>query len=478
MNEMWFALVQEEQLGPMSFEEVIDFYYKDIINAETLLWTDGLEGWCAITQIKEFSDLLFQGAVLHKPEVIQNDSDSETSLFHSDLPASFTHQSAFASMDELKDEDLNADDIAFLEEALVIDNEDEPMSSPQLYSSSEVTSPPAPNPSSLIDDIPLMSLDELVVSAQPNAEDSSLYQMREPRSPSLAGQPSLVSRPVKKGGGKLLFLVFSLGMAGAFFFQDIQNFANSVMPAHVPPSSPPSIISQNTPEPNPLAPTAPTAPTSPPISKQEHSLLAEKQKGKLNSQSETELKSSAIKSGTDSLPQPLESDASVDLQDNTQDIETIEIEEMVIDEEIEIEYEEPEPQPKKVNVSPKKSKVYSKRKKLRKRRRKAKTKKNQKNKAVPQSSNIPSQLGRSDIESARSKVLPAIQACATKDPKLGKHLSVVIIIMRTGKISQVKAVTRSLRESSQKSCVLKVIRSMKFQPFSGENMRVTLPIKL
>ena len=67
MNEMWYALVQDEQLGPLSFNEVIDFYYKDIITAETLLWRDGLSGWSAISQLQEFKDLLFQGDLLPSP---------------------------------------------------------------------------------------------------------------------------------------------------------------------------------------------------------------------------------------------------------------------------------------------------------------------------------------------------------------------------------------------------------------------------
>ena len=48
MSEVWYALVQQEQLGPMAFEEVLDFYYKDIISASTLLWREGMPNWLVV----------------------------------------------------------------------------------------------------------------------------------------------------------------------------------------------------------------------------------------------------------------------------------------------------------------------------------------------------------------------------------------------------------------------------------------------
>ncbi|MEE2644570.1 MAG: DUF4339 domain-containing protein [Myxococcota bacterium] len=59
---MWFALIDgEQELGPLDSSEVLDFYYKDIFSAETLLWREGLPGWAPITEIEEFRAILFQG---------------------------------------------------------------------------------------------------------------------------------------------------------------------------------------------------------------------------------------------------------------------------------------------------------------------------------------------------------------------------------------------------------------------------------
>ena len=81
---MWYALVQDEQLGPMSFNEVIDFYYKDIITSETLLWREGLAEWASISQLREFKDLLFQGDFL--PNVSQAGSNGDTRIFQPEAP--------------------------------------------------------------------------------------------------------------------------------------------------------------------------------------------------------------------------------------------------------------------------------------------------------------------------------------------------------------------------------------------------------
>ena len=88
MNEMWYALVQDEQLGPMSFNEVIDFYYKDIITSETLLWREGLAEWAPISQLREFKDLLFQGDFL--PHLSQAAVNGDTRIFQPEAPPSST----------------------------------------------------------------------------------------------------------------------------------------------------------------------------------------------------------------------------------------------------------------------------------------------------------------------------------------------------------------------------------------------------
>ena len=66
-EEVWFILLQGEQLGPLSFEDVLDFYYKDVVTGDSLLWREGWSDWVTLIQIPEFNSLLFQGVMLKEP---------------------------------------------------------------------------------------------------------------------------------------------------------------------------------------------------------------------------------------------------------------------------------------------------------------------------------------------------------------------------------------------------------------------------
>jgi hypothetical protein len=57
-DEVWFVLLQGEELGPLSFEDVLDFYYKDLVSSESMLWREGWSDWVQIIQVPEFNELL------------------------------------------------------------------------------------------------------------------------------------------------------------------------------------------------------------------------------------------------------------------------------------------------------------------------------------------------------------------------------------------------------------------------------------
>ena len=42
---MWYALVQDEQLGPMSVEELFNLQAQEVINRDTMVWREGLSSW-------------------------------------------------------------------------------------------------------------------------------------------------------------------------------------------------------------------------------------------------------------------------------------------------------------------------------------------------------------------------------------------------------------------------------------------------
>lgn len=119
MSEVWYALVQQEQLGPMDFEEVLDFYYKDIISASTLLWREGMPNWVPITHISDFAELLFQGTYV--PQQVEV------------LTPSLEESSAVTDRNESDDEDLediSVDETNLFDGDVFYFDDDEPPSTP------------------------------------------------------------------------------------------------------------------------------------------------------------------------------------------------------------------------------------------------------------------------------------------------------------------------------------------------------------
>ena len=54
---MWYALVEEEQLGPMDSGEVEELYSQGVVTSETLVWKDGFEDWLPLGQTTDFAHL-------------------------------------------------------------------------------------------------------------------------------------------------------------------------------------------------------------------------------------------------------------------------------------------------------------------------------------------------------------------------------------------------------------------------------------
>jgi len=58
---MWYALVQDEQLGPMPAHEVQQLFEQNVIVSDTLVWRAGMNDWVALCQLPEFMHLFSEG---------------------------------------------------------------------------------------------------------------------------------------------------------------------------------------------------------------------------------------------------------------------------------------------------------------------------------------------------------------------------------------------------------------------------------
>ena len=115
-EEVWFVLLQGEQLGPLSFEDVLDFYYKDVVTGDSLLWREGWSDWVALIQIPEFNTLLFQGVMLKEPiNFPSNSSSEEATAFVSHQDFNRVHEQIITDDSQLEElEEL--DDLVDFEE--------------------------------------------------------------------------------------------------------------------------------------------------------------------------------------------------------------------------------------------------------------------------------------------------------------------------------------------------------------------------
>jgi hypothetical protein len=88
-------------------------------------------------------------------------------------------------------------------------------------------------------------------------------------------------------------------------------------------------------------------------------------------------------------------------------------------------------------------------------------------------------LSRQDISKVMKRANSRLKRCAESDQNLtGTTVVVSVRIASSGKVASADPSTPRLVRSPQRGCVLKVIKGLKFPPFSGEMPAMPLPIKL
>lgn len=54
----YFVVINEEQSGPFEFEDLKNLISSGVINADALLWKEGMADWAQASEINEINSLL------------------------------------------------------------------------------------------------------------------------------------------------------------------------------------------------------------------------------------------------------------------------------------------------------------------------------------------------------------------------------------------------------------------------------------
>jgi len=92
---------------------------------------------------------------------------------------------------------------------------------------------------------------------------------------------------------------------------------------------------------------------------------------------------------------------------------------------------------------------------------------------------LPFSLGHKQIIKVFKKSTKSLVPCIKLQPELkGRLVSVSLTIRRDGKASRVRAVSLSVRGRPAGQCIEKAVSRLTFPQFRGDNMRVTIPVRL
>jgi hypothetical protein len=489
---MWYALVQDEQLGPMPAEEMIGLHTQDIVAADTFIWREGMADWLPFADVEEFAHLF--------------DEASEEATMAVAPGAFFAQLAPAADLDESEDGAtmmLGADggqewaDVVAAVEAVEAPSgppEDPPLppgfgvapvamrgapnTGPGGRASMSMPGPPTPQPRKPLpprppaprpelsaeptpmlddDDIELIDLDDLEsVGALEDEPPAPVDDFVDPfaaapepapggfvdpfagaegagefapnrEAPVPADAPIPLTSPSRSGGKGLWIglVVLLLGGGAAAFFL-----------TQKPPPTPPPKTSQAALEPVRIAP--PDAATPPPAPDAARPPPDAAPVATDGGSKDAAAPDAAAPDAAAPDAAPPEPDAAP-----------------------------PKPDARRVAAA-----------KPRAPRPRARTPRPKPPTPPPAASNLPRTLSRADMMSVLKANQAKLSACAADAPDARGTISVQVVIQRSGKVSRAKVATAKLRGTPAAVCVEKTVRDYGFKPFSGDPMRLNLPLRL
>ena len=458
-DEVWFVLLQGEQLGPLSFEDVLDFYYKDVVTGDSLLWREGWSDWVALIQIPEFNTLLFQGVMLKEPiSFPSNNSPDEATAFISHQDFNQLHEQIITDDSQLEELE-SLDDLVDFED---LEDKSIPEFTPHLphieVSNSNSRAPVvakkiAPKKSSPVKFILLI----LIIGAGIYAY---ILKPWEPKTQISAGSSPIVT-PTSNN------INSSLSSSSLQENKDTEKLA--------------------TPQPqNPKAEIA--------LAGAQAKLISPKTSLDTTQKLTDQGVESELALPTTLSDQGIQENLGLPTPQDQADSKSPGIEEIELDIDIPVKVESSNANNTNTEVGSKtkstsKTKTSStfKGRKVRPNKTKSKvrkktsfvTKNKPKSKSVAQTkSKVRVTLGRVDLMNVLKKEKTKFKKCLTLDPKLKGTVNVMVIIQRNGKVSSAKSTSAKLRKSPANSCVITTVKSLRFPTYTGDLVSVPLPITL
>ena len=96
-----------------------------------------------------------------------------------------------------------------------------------------------------------------------------------------------------------------------------------------------------------------------------------------------------------------------------------------------------------------------------------------------QNQGLPFSLTHQQIVRVLGKKGAALKRCTAKDKTLtGAKVMVSITILRTGKPTKIRAVSSSVRGTDVGRCIERTLGTLRFPKFRGDNMRMTVPVRI
>ena len=443
-EEIWFVLLQGEELGPLSFEEVLDFYYKDVITSESLIWRDGLEGWLPIIHVSEFNELLFQGVIIQDSQS-QIGGEDTAFIDHNSLSAA-----VFQNASNTVDVDESVEEFEDLEEFVSMGGEDEHTPARSVSENEQVLSP------------------QFKLTAKPKKKSSSL--------------------------GMITLLIALLG-GGAFVLKPWDN--HGLVHEEKPQLSKVLGKTQKAEEVASVKPINDFQLPTPRVVTGQAETERVVAEGSSDENSNVNTSSGLNTQVSLELPQvKQERDPDQGVPSSQEElkagIEELAVVESELEIETTIEIEESKPQkslPRTDRTKKSKSKAkgdVSKRKPKpqrpnRSRKRNGQSKRSKEGAAKAKkidTRKVPVTLRRGDMTKVVKKSRSAFEQCLKSDRSLSGTVNVMVVIERNGKVSSARPTSSKLRKSPANSCVISAVRNLKFPAYSGDLLRVPLPIKL
>lgn len=457
-DEVWYVLLQGEELGPLSFEDVLDFYYKDLVSSESMLWREGWSTWVQIVQVPEFNELLFKGMIAPAEPLLENGIHEDTAFIDPSALSQVRHsiKPSHDFVEEELEELIEFDELDPLEgdedeqPSLLLDD---PTPAPA-YVHSQVRIPPQSQKRS---SMPVFLLLSALVGVGgwyvhhegwfPSGQELEQRQTTPPQKPEVLVVIPEVSAP---SSDSALITATSLAsetenlpsgeQAG------VQNLPEGVI--EITPSE-----TEETPKPSP------------------------EEVEDFTQQKTTSTLSAGV---TEITPQDDQGGASTSSSQGAS-------EEEVVGGEIEI--DTPVviglPQPSLTSADQKDSDKEKRGKRsttgIRKKPAQPVKQPLKKPPQAPQSekkpeSEVPMTLSRAQLEGVLNRSQSELSACASQDDQLKGSANVSVVIQRNGVVSEVKPTSYKLRKSAAVTCVLGVIKKLKFPAYGGDLLKVNLPI--